>query len=54
LWPPSRALPPNDRAQRFVIFVREQQQMARLQTQGAATESALDLSAYVEFNRNYK
>jgi hypothetical protein len=42
------------RVQRGVIFAREQQHMARLQAQGAFTESALDLAGYVEFNRNYK
>lgn len=38
----------------FCIFVREQQHMARLQTQGVSSESTLDLAGYVEFNRSYK
>jgi hypothetical protein len=28
--------------------------MARLQGKGAASDSALDLAGYVEFNRNFK
>lgn len=40
---------------RYVIFVREQQQMARLQQQtGGGTESALDLVGYVEFQHSYR
>jgi hypothetical protein len=42
------------RIDRYRIFAREQQQMARLQAQGAFSKGALDLAGYVEFNRNYR
>lgn len=45
--------PPN-RIERAAIFAREQEHMARLQAQGAAAESALDLASYVEFNKAFK
>lgn len=40
---------------RYVIFVRDQQQAARLQRQtGSNVESALDLVGYVEFQHSYR
>lgn len=38
----------------YIIFLREQQHMARIQTQGARTDSAVDLLGYVDFQRNFK
>lgn len=40
---------------RYVIFVRDQQQAARLQQHsGSNVESALDLVGYVEFQHSYR
>ena len=38
----------------YMIYVREQEHMQRLQTQTSSMESAVDLVGYVEFQRNYK
>ncbi|KAI8475137.1 MAG: hypothetical protein J3K34DRAFT_517581 [Monoraphidium minutum] len=49
----AKKLEPN-LCERFVIFVREQQHMEQMQAQGAANAGAVDLTGYVELNRNYK
>jgi hypothetical protein len=38
----------------YMVYVREQEHMQRLQTQTSSMESAVDLVGYVEFQRNYK